>query len=228
MKGRDLIYSAKETQVEQAFFQKWRTILNDYYKGTGYVLGDGEINGGNGTVDSFADYLTFYDNNDNNKENIKNALRMAGIDPCVLISGNTYGDDTDPECTNGMDVFQYNVDSENVGLRKVTMALGSTELENTDNESLGKKNLLVFFNIPIDYAKRLDKIIDGKSDGEEGQCVNLSYYPWSTDTKFSSSTNGWTSLFGGSRTVQPWPTPSEISSHDGMSNYYVAGIIMDF
>jgi prepilin-type N-terminal cleavage/methylation domain-containing protein len=234
MKGRDLIYSAKETQVEQAFFQKWRTILNDYYKGTGYVLGDGEINGGNGTVDSFADYLTFYDDNDNNKKNIKNALRMAGIDPCVLISGNTYGDDNEPKCTNNMDVFQYKVDSENVGLRTVTMGVGNTNITvhaNSDSNNIGRKNLLLFFNVPIDYAKRIDKLIDGVSLGEEGKCLNLSGYDgkgWkeSYDSAWNT-TYGNTFFNGGDRDANPWPSPKSTTA-EILSNNFVLGIILDF
>ncbi len=266
MKGRDLVYSAKETKVEQTFFLKWQTILNDYYKATGYALGDGTINGGvDAAVDSFADYITFDEVSTNpdpdmgltRRTRIKTALRAAGIDPCNLISSNVYGDDSKPKCANGMDIFSYRVDSENVGHREVTIGLGhlfiirGNRKDNAQDEKLqprlGLRNVLVFYDMPLDYAKRLDTTIDGAALGDEGRCLNLTY--WNNDARYQFGLKDPYAASGGDgeaiakyflwpedkqrRAIyaRPWPSPQNIvtvTTYPILDRYFVVGVILDY
>ncbi len=252
MKGRDLIYSAKETKAEQTFFLKWQTILNEYYKATGYALGDGKMNGGdeNATVDSFADYLLFDD--EDKRTHIKMALRAAGIDPCKLITSNVYGDASEPKCANGMNVFAYNVDSENVGHREVTIGLGALAFSHRDKEdkeikTTKRSNVLVFYDLPLDYAKRVDTTIDGTALGEEGKALFLCFvtfepqyylgvkapYTHSLMKKYYSqyflqNKPGYTII-----RARPWPSPEAINDNQTLDpkpleRYFNMGVLLDY
>jgi len=90
MKGRDLIHSASESQVEQAFMQKWVTMVNDYNKATGRVLADGVRSGGTATVqDGWMDDYNITGNGTPlgvgaGANDILNALGGVGIGYCQL------------------------------------------------------------------------------------------------------------------------------------------------
>ncbi len=260
MKGRDLIYSAKATKAEKTFFQPWQTILDSYYRTTGYPLGDGEKNGGHpGTKpDSFGDYL-FFDEKAN-RTRIKTALNAAGIDPCTLITTNVYGDESTPKCPNGMNVFAYKVDSEHAGHREVTIGLGPLGFLHTKKPGIdpnpikttGRKNVLIFFDLPLDYAKRIDTRIDGIARGEEGKALFLSYA--NGDTGISKSHMGvydtYTTPFLKTALSQhfyivdqyhpriyarPWPSPEDILKPANqnldpkpLKRYFSMCIILDY
>ncbi len=265
MKGRDLIYSAKQTKVEQTFFLKWQTILNDYYKATGYPLGDGKANGGSSAnPDGYADFVPFDSMVNYNpgttplsrRQNIKTALRAAGINLCNLIASNVYGDDAKPKCANGMDVFSYKVDSENVGHREVTVGLGHLFIirgnRNPDpnleklQPRLGLRNVLVFFDMPLDCAKRLDTTIDGTALGDEGRCLNLAYrdndpkYRLGYRDPYTGNEAQWLAerYFTDPKDVpqyaifaRPWPSPQEIAGETTspvLNRYFVVGIVLDY
>lgn len=46
LKGKDLIQSAKQKQFYNSFVKTWELAVVSYYDRTGYLLGDGDQNGG--------------------------------------------------------------------------------------------------------------------------------------------------------------------------------------
>jgi hypothetical protein len=237
MKGRDLVNSAEGTSSMQGFFLKWKTMATDYLKGTGWPPCDGQQNGGTDTTrDGWAESVAAFTDDDEAK--IEQAFFNAGIDLCQNIKGNLFGDaDTGTGgivCgSGGMETVKYKVDSEYTGPTDITVGFGSLKLDKADDQTAHGYNLLIFYNVPLDYARRIDKIVDGKEIGNEGLCVNLSYDDSAADTPeakgntdvLSAANTNFAHSTTTSWTAQDWPSV-DTADKGYMNNYYVVGIIL--
>jgi prepilin-type N-terminal cleavage/methylation domain-containing protein len=193
MKGRDLIHSAGQTQVEQAFMQKWVTMINDYNKATGAVFNDGTRNG-------FVTPATLEDGWDDgynlavspqpdplgvpgpaHPQSLLNALAGVGIGYCQLVKS-TLNDLTNAtvgsaSCPDDLNVFVTMVDSEFSGKVRIGVALGNYIFINLNGDATPqRKNVLVFKNVPLDIAMRFDRVVDGTESGTYGTVVNASVF----------------------------------------------------
>ncbi len=152
LKGKDLINSAKRKQFYNSFVKTWELTVASYYDQTGYLLGDGTINGGtaaggpNGVFDGGGSGI----NSTAEFNNITTALGDKGIE--IPKTNTTRSED-----------FSYT--GMYSGNQTVQLALiNRTNYGSTDNS-------LVFSNVPIDLAYHVDKIVDGQVDAAAGKCV---------------------------------------------------------
>ncbi len=148
LKGKDLINSAKQKQFYNAFIKTWELSILSYYDRTGYLLGDGEVNGGrsghiiNGSFDDINSNALFV--------NINTALASRGLEvPTTNTSTNR----------------TYAVTGTYSGSRTVTLRL-------TNRTNYGQtNNSMLLYSVPTDLAYALDKIIDGEVNATAGRCV---------------------------------------------------------
>lgn len=238
MKGQDIIASARATKVQQGYFLKWLEIVNGYHEITGKILCDGVENGGPtgpyaGPEDGFMDGIT-YDNDysDSRRSTLFIRLRQTGIDPCTMINGNLFDlDVTNPSvCENDLNIYEYMLNSENTGKQQVTLGLTNLNIDLDDNDTTSPvfhRNIIIFLNVPLDYAIRLDKTLDGYADGEHGKCVNMSgnVIGRPEDNPYTTLGNAGLSN-GNNRTSHPWPGPDSDSS--SIDNLFALGIMLDY
>ena len=148
LKGKDLINSAKQKQFYNAFVKTWELSIISYYDRTGYLLGDGDDNGGTagGTPNGVFDYI----NSAAEFSRVNSALQEKGLQV--------------PE-TNTATSYQYSFTGAYSGNQNVTLLLYyRTNYGRTDNTML-------LFYVPTDLAYSLDKMIDGQVDATQGRCV---------------------------------------------------------
>lgn len=229
MKGRDIISSAQETHEKHVYFTKWITLANDYYKATGENIADGVRNGGNGTMpDGYVDgvYLGTESSSDTRRAAVKSAFQTIGTDPCAVLKGNVYGDTTTPVCNENMNPFAYQLSSEFIGKITTTTGFGSYSIVSDDNRTR-QRNFLVFVNVPLDYAKRLDATVDGSVDGTSGSCLNFSQDGQDNQNMYAAlPTQGATfssSPTGSQEELKDWPTDAANRNH-----LFQVGIMLDY
>jgi prepilin-type N-terminal cleavage/methylation domain-containing protein len=202
MKGRDLVFSAGQTQAQQAFMSKWVTIVNDYFKAVRGVLGDGTPHGssvtpvtapdgfadGFGNVNDFAAGVSNYRTSGGvqgadgaARDRIKQALNTAGLNPCVLIKSNLQNDLTAAgavyACPGNLNPFEITVDSEFSGKQTISVAFVNHQVANLGGYPAGveiRRNFIIFHNVPLDVAVRFDTTVDGIESGRGGKVLNLS------------------------------------------------------
>ncbi len=147
LKGKDLINSAKQKQFYNAFVKTWELSIISYYDRTGYLLGDGEVNGGrqgysiNGAFDQIS------------------GTRFNSVNAALAEKGLAI------PTTNTSNSYSYSFSGAYSGNRTILLYLFyRTNYGQTDNSML-------LFNVPTDLAYALDKIIDGQVDATTGKCV---------------------------------------------------------
>ncbi len=148
LKGKDLINSAKQKNFYTSFLKTWQLSVATYYDRTGYLLGDGTLNGGttatpNGVFD-----------------NISGATFGApnGIDATLKKMG------LEVPLTNTARSGQVSFKGAYSGNRTITMSL-SNLYSHTD---LRRDNRLYLTGVPTDLAIGLDKMIDGQMNSATG------------------------------------------------------------
>ncbi len=229
MKGRDIISSAQETHEKHVYFTKWITLTNDYLKATGEHLADGERNGGNETMpDGYVDgiYLNtgITTPEKDTRSRIKAALQTIGVDPCTLLKGNVYGDESTPLCNENFNPFAYQLANEFIGKTEVTMGFGSYGIVHADGRER-KRNFLVFVNLPISHAKRLDATLDGSVDGASGSCLNFSQDGTDNTTLYTDipvQGTVFAPTASGNKKLQNWPTDAGARNH-----LFQVGVMLD-
>lgn len=234
MKGRDLIHSAHETEAMQGFFLKWTTMTNDYYKGNGWPLDDGERNGGivGDTPDGWMDgaFLEGAITSDDYQP-IAHALNNAGLNACFVVKSSDWTlDFPDPNmnCADLMNPYQTYVDDEYAGKRiQSHVAFGNFFLENWENfDVVQRKNVLVFYNVPYDYALRFDTQVDGRTGGMMGRVVNMTEGNQELhDTAALPDMSGSVGNPLSPVDVQEWPLASNV---DDRSRLYIVGYVLDY
>ncbi|MCK5111231.1 MAG: hypothetical protein KAQ94_06890 [Arcobacteraceae bacterium] len=158
MNGRDLIKSSQTKEFSQTFARKWSTIVNSYYDRVNAHLTDGSSNSGlNLYSDGYFDGVDM--SIDSNQTALKNQLKVAGINPCKLISTNCYFDDgsCNPTC--------YKIAGEFTDEATVQIYLNAYIHNSTPT------NFIVLHNIPADIAAAVDRLIDGKAIGKQGSAL---------------------------------------------------------
>lgn len=241
MKGRDIIHSGLETQAEQSYFQKWRGITDDFHKATGMPLTDGERNGGTvaTTPDGYMDAITDPDNwaAPGNLTNIYSILTKVGIDPCMLIK-TTISAAANSPCTENKNPYRYMVDSEYSG--KIGVKVGWSHAVVTLSDGFARhKNILTFFNVPLSQCQRIDRIVDGIPNGNEGRVFNFSladagggntgYACLQTTAALSGAAFGAEAPAAGAGFVSgTWPIASDTTAADAPNLCYTLGMILDY
>ncbi len=248
MKGRDLLSSAEQTRQEQSYFMKWLTITNEYYKAVKRPLGDGPKYGGLHTTNGYMDNV--FSGRPNVRDAIFNATSTVGIDICSLVK-TPLNDITDGtwKCPDGYNPFQTLLDSEFSGKVRTYVAWVNVLLTFPSpipggTPELRRKNALIFENVPLAYAKRIDSTLDGTVNGASGQCLNLSnpvngieMHPdvnlntatvtpafWtSSPTHFSTTSPFNSEHYLTNTTPQDWAT-----SADRRNRLYTVGIILPY
>lgn len=158
MSGRDLIKSGETKEFYQTFARKWTTIIDTYYDRMNVHLTDSTSNSGkNDYANGYFDGIDM--SNDSNQTSLKNQLITAGINPCKLISTNCYFEDgsCNPTC--------YKISGEFTDEATVQLYLNSYIYNSIPT------NFIVLHNIPSDIAVAVDKLIDGKANGEYGNAI---------------------------------------------------------
>ena len=146
LKGKDLINSTKQKQFYSSFVKGWELSIISYYDRTGYLLGDGTVNGGsNATSDGWFDQI-----NGTEFSDIEKALSEKGLEV--------------PE-TNTGDSYKISYTGAYSGNQTITLYL----YNRTDFGE--RNNILMLYNVPTDLAWALDKMIDGQVDPAKGKCV---------------------------------------------------------
>ncbi len=163
LKGKDLINSSKQKKFYTTFLKTWQLSVASYYDRTGYMLGDGTINGGRAA------------NPDGHFDNISGANfgQAGGVDAALkkvglqVFKGNT--------ANSG----QYSFEGAYSGTSTITLSLQYLA-SHTDGNSA---NRLYLTGVPTDLAIALDKIVDGQMNSATG-----SFRQYRDDT---SSTGAW-------------------------------------
>ncbi len=157
LKGKDLINSAKQKNFHSTFLKTWQLSVASYYDRTGYLLGDGVINGGTAARDGHFD-------------NISGATFGAanGIDATLKKVG------LEVPVTNMVNSGQYSFKGAYSGTQTILMYLYYLTSHTDGNAD----NRLYLTNIPTDLAIGLDKIIDSQMDSTAG---SFRQYPDNTD-----------------------------------------------
>jgi len=158
LKGKDLINSSKQKNFYTSFLKTWQLSVASYYDRTGYMLGDGTINGGtaaavNGIFDNISG-ATFGAAN-----GIDATLKKVGLEVPLSNTANS-----------GQVMFKGAYS----GNRTITMQLYNL-YSHTD---LRYDNRLYLNSVPTDLAIALDKIVDGQMHSAKG---SFRQYPDNTD-----------------------------------------------
>jgi len=159
LKGKDLINSAKQKNFYSSFLKTWQLSVASYYDRTGYLLGDGTLNGGTAATPN------------GNFDNISGGTFGAadGIDATLKKVG------LEVPTTNTANSGTYSFKGAYSGSRTITMYLYYLTSHTDGNAD----NRLYLTNMPTDLAIALDKIIDGQMDSTAG---SFRQYPDNTDT----------------------------------------------
>jgi prepilin-type N-terminal cleavage/methylation domain-containing protein len=148
LKGQDLIRSAKEKNFYRHFIWKWKEDVLMYYDKTGYLLGDGQQNGGTA---SSPDGL--FDNIYLSKTNTNGAKVIARLKAVGIIPPSTNVDDPGRFVIKG----------------KYARSIVRAYLYHFyDRNNRVYYNAIYFIGIPTDVAIAVDKIIDGEANGTSG------------------------------------------------------------
>lgn len=170
MKGGDIYHSAQIDRVNKGFFEAWKTVVYEYYDRRGQYLGDGVDNGGDGSTPpgQFDGFLAATRLNTDPDPSIISVVRDAGIDICGMIQSDIDGltaTAPNPDC-GGKNIFERNVSGGYTG--KGSVEVGFYTCQTGEAASPIIRNCLVFTEVPIDVAQRLDTYYDGQPDGRQG------------------------------------------------------------
>ena len=221
MKGRDIVRGAQMKEFAQSFGNKWVTMAQSYYDKIGQHLSDGSNNGSatagtvlaNGRIDSG------YPTTNANKDKLMLALQAAGVDPCsnikTIVTGTYTAGAGVRACQQGKDPFLFRADAEGIGQTDIQVGFGSI----TDTSDSNRvKNGVAFTNIPVEFAKALDTIVDGEADGKQG----LGLYLGNTAAK-----GGLTNLLTGYQEARD-RTPATFPNYTGTSEVVEYFVTLDY
>ena len=143
-----MINSAKQKKFYNSFVRSWEITVENYYDRTGNLLGDGTDNGGTGSPDGKFDNVT--GSTFSNSGGIDDILKRVGLTPPT---------------TNTSQSGQYKFTGHYSGSQTITLYLDYKHSDKDDTYY----NTLYFTAVPTDLAVALDKIIDGKTNANEGK-----------------------------------------------------------
>ena len=147
LKGRDLINSAKQKNFYATFIKGWELAVATYYDRTGFLLGDGTVNGGtNPATDGRFDNII--GTNFGAAGSIDARLRAVGLEVPTTNTG----------VSGTMNYSGSN------GSQIATMRL---QFINSANQARNFNSLYIT-GVPTELAIALDKIIDGQTHSGTG------------------------------------------------------------
>ncbi len=144
IKGKDLITSAKQKNFYASFIKTWELAIATYYDRTGFLLGDGLVNGG-----TAASPDGIFDNVGTDFSNVEAILRRVGLEVPTTNTGNS-----------GTMAYSGSTGS-------ATVSMFYRNLASVTDGRAG--NRLYFTGMPTDLAVALDRIIDGQTDSANGE-----------------------------------------------------------
>jgi len=159
LKGKDLINSAKQKNFYSSFLKNWQLSVASYYDRTGYILGDGTLNGGTAaTTNGAFDVISGVNFGATN--GIDATLKKVGLEVPV---------------TNTAISGQYIFKGAYSGSVTINMSLHYLTSATEGRAS----NAFYLQTVPTDLAIALDKIIDGQMNSTNG---NFRLWPDNTLT----------------------------------------------
>ncbi len=168
IKGKDLIRSGEQKKLYNAWIKEWVVTYNNYYDRTGWILGD-DASDTNAVRDGIID-------NAATQANIQAQLAAVGLEgPSAGPTGSPF-----QRRYNASDGNQYPLE---LSLRS-NLGYGNSIVIMSDHDNDGAYTA----GIPNDLAIALDRIIDGTTDGTDGDLV---YEQSSTNT--AANTGAWPS-----------------------------------
>ncbi|NJB67867.1 prepilin-type N-terminal cleavage/methylation domain-containing protein [Desulfobaculum xiamenense] len=214
MKGRDIVRGSQVKQFSQGFAQKWMTIATTYMDKTGQALADGTANGGTAAnANGYMDNLFMGTNNLTQYDEVLNATRDVGIEPCTMIKTDL-ANDTNNNCPNGYNVFMRNVEGETSGKSRVVVGFYAEQI----GANGPFRNIVVLQNVPSDVAQGLDTLIDGQADSANGACVGIA----SATTEVINAANAALGTGGALTLLTSYP------SANSANKYVVVGLVLDY
>ncbi len=151
IKGKDLIRSGEQKKLYNAWIKEWVVTYNNYYDRTGWILGD-DASDDNATRDGIIDNAVTQDN-------IRAQLAAVGLEgPSEGPTGNEF-----QRRYNASNGNQYPLE---LSFRS-NMGYGNCIVLMSDHNNNGAYT----GGIPNDLGIALDRIIDGTTDGTDGDFV---------------------------------------------------------
>ena len=198
MKGRDLIRSAEFKKFYNTFVKAWELAYTQYYDRTGMPLGgplyvnDTETNNKLKLADYVGANYTFY-NSTNSTHPAETDLVFRSPDE-ILKRAKDVGLELPNTGLNKE--YKYRVTFTDADYSTVWITFGSDPVQKdeklriclndtcnvTDNlvnltgKGNARGNFMLMVNVPYDVAAQIDRIIDGRADGTDGNVVCVAYY----------------------------------------------------
>jgi prepilin-type N-terminal cleavage/methylation domain-containing protein len=214
MKGRDIVRGSQVKQFSQGFAQKWVTIASTYMDKTGQAFVDGTANGGvNASADGFMDGVFMGTGNLAQYDEVIDAARDVGIEPCTMIKSDL-SNDTNNNCANGYNVFMRNVEGETIGKSRVVVGFYAKQVGSNGPF----RNMVVLQNVPGDVARGLDTVIDGQADPANGACVGMANATSEDIANINTTFSG----------ANPVSLMNSYPDANSTNQYVVVGLILDY
>ena len=186
MQGRSAITSANAARITKTFMTPWVSVAGRYHEIQGYnIYGTEKIRQMNS---SQTDAPVSAPRRCYEFEIVKE-MAKAGID----IKG--YIESSNSVCTTF-------IEGKTIG-KPVVVAFGAMKIAGNGYDRV--RNVLIFNNVPVDMAKRFDKMMDGSTDGTKGNVIS---------DGLSTSHGLSLDKISGNTPTKPW-TPKEWSEEDG-------------
>ncbi len=157
VKGKDLMKSAEQKKIYTKFFNEWRLAYLTFHDRTGKILGDthdgtgagqngqADTTAGNGGGPSTAGRTALY-TGDQTPTRAYLGLQQLGVEQITTNTANDWE-------------YRY-TDSTGVG-HGMTIAF----------DYAGGRNFMRIYNMPAELAIALDTMVDGESDGTQGDLI---------------------------------------------------------
>lgn len=192
MKGKDLIRSAEMKKFYNTFVKAWELAYTQYYDRTGIPLG-GPLYTNDTQTNKVVKLSDFVGADKVLKNNAGDVLTDFVLrDPKTIV---TRVRDVGIELPNtGLDApYKYRITFTDAPYSTVWITFGSdpvrkdeklrvcledncTNIATVKGSGDNRGNFMIMVNVPYDVAAQIDRIIDGRADGSEGNVVCIANY----------------------------------------------------
>jgi len=227
IKGRDLIRSAEMKKFYNTFVKAWELVYTQYYDRTGIPLGGPLYVNNTGDVYKIPEYVGA-----NFTSTSKDFVLRA---PKTIVKR---AKDVGLELPKGNinDEYRYRVTFTDADYSTVWVLFGSDPVRNGESLSVckndnctniasvsgkgdGRGNFMILVNVPYDVAAQIDRIIDGRADGENGNVVCVNAY--SSAKTLSDSSISVDEVFGTKSIEGTYSCGGSLGWGDPSTNKYV-------
>jgi len=186
MKGKDLIRSAEMKKFYNTFVKAWELAYTQYYDRTGIPLGGPLYTNDTQTnkLVKFSDFVgadKYLNNKDfvfRNPDTIEQRAKDVGLELPDTGLDKTYKyriTFTDAPYSTVWITFGSDPVRTNEKLR-VCLEDNCTNTATITGSGDNRGNFMIMVNVPYDVAAQIDRIIDGRADGSEGNVVCIANY----------------------------------------------------